>query len=279
MPSNHLILSHPLLLLLSIFPSIGVFSNESALHIRWPKYWSFSFSISPSNGYTGLISFRMDWFDLLAVPKTQGTTPSFHKSQVQTWPCISWTLTLTPHPSPRLSPALLPPKEEASRLLPSPRSPASVFLSEQWSPSSERQGVQETGWQPNGTFCQLADMPGIPIHLTQPDHGSTFIIENRGPLGGPPLPPGPPLLVGVMVLGQQGGSKRATTNWCQSYMWAIRDAWGNVSSSCKRALSWWLTLKKIMFNWRIIASEYCVSFCHSSTWIHIAHSWFEVKLS
>ena len=67
MPSNHLILCHPLLLPPSIFPSIKVFSNESALHIRWPKYWSFSFSISPSNKYSGLISFRMDWLDLLAV--------------------------------------------------------------------------------------------------------------------------------------------------------------------------------------------------------------------
>ena len=64
MPSNHLILCHPLLLLPSIFPSIRVFSNESALHIRWPKYWSFSFNISPSNECSGLISFRMDWFDL-----------------------------------------------------------------------------------------------------------------------------------------------------------------------------------------------------------------------
>ena len=76
MPSNHLILCHPLLLLvLSIFPSIfpRVFSNESVLCIRWPKYWSFSFSISPSNEYSGLISFRMDWFDLLAV---QGTLKS-----------------------------------------------------------------------------------------------------------------------------------------------------------------------------------------------------------
>ena len=70
MPSNHLILCHPLLLLPSIFPSIGVFSNESALHIRWPKYWSFSISISPSNEHPGLISSRMDWSDLLAV---QGT--------------------------------------------------------------------------------------------------------------------------------------------------------------------------------------------------------------
>ena len=67
MPSNHLILCHPLLLPPSVFPSIRVFSNESALRIRWPKYWSFSFSISPSSGYSGLIFFRMDWFDLLVV--------------------------------------------------------------------------------------------------------------------------------------------------------------------------------------------------------------------
>ena len=67
MPSNHLILRHPLLLLPSIFPSIRVFSNESALHIRWPKYLSCSFNISPSNDYSELISFRIDWFDLLAV--------------------------------------------------------------------------------------------------------------------------------------------------------------------------------------------------------------------
>ena len=79
MPSNHLILCHPLLLPPSIFPSIRVFSNELALHIRWPKYWSFSFSINPSNEYSGLISFRMDWLDLLAV---QGTLRSLlqHRS-------------------------------------------------------------------------------------------------------------------------------------------------------------------------------------------------------
>ena len=73
MPSNHFILCHPLLLLPSIFPSIRVFSNESALHIRWPKYWSFSFSISPSNEHPELISFTIDWLDLLAV---QGTLKS-----------------------------------------------------------------------------------------------------------------------------------------------------------------------------------------------------------
>ena len=73
MLSNHLILCHPLLLLPSIFPSIRVFSNESVLHIRWPKYWSFSFSISLSNEYSGLISFRMDWFELLAVQGTLKT--------------------------------------------------------------------------------------------------------------------------------------------------------------------------------------------------------------
>ena len=70
MPSNHLILCHPLLLPPSILPSIRVFSNESALHITWPKYWSFSFSLSPSNEYSELISFRMDWLDLLAVQET-----------------------------------------------------------------------------------------------------------------------------------------------------------------------------------------------------------------
>ena len=74
MPSNHLILCHPLLLPPSIFLGIRVFSKESVLHIRWPKYWSFSFSISPSNKYSGLISFRIDWLDLLAV---QGTLKSF----------------------------------------------------------------------------------------------------------------------------------------------------------------------------------------------------------
>ena len=77
MPSKHLILCHPLLLL-SIFPSIRVFSNESVLHIRWPKYWSFSFSISPSNEYSGLTSFRMGWLDLLAV---QGTLKSLLQHQ------------------------------------------------------------------------------------------------------------------------------------------------------------------------------------------------------
>ena len=75
MPSNHLVLCHPLLLP-SIFPSIRVFSNESVLHIRWPKYWSFSFSISPYNEYSGLITFRIDWFDLLAVQGTQESSPT-----------------------------------------------------------------------------------------------------------------------------------------------------------------------------------------------------------
>ena len=81
MPSNHLNLCHPLLLLPSIFPSIGVFSNESVLHIRWPKYWSFSFCISSSNEYSGLISFRMDWFDLLAVQGTLKSLLQHHSSK------------------------------------------------------------------------------------------------------------------------------------------------------------------------------------------------------
>ena len=81
MPSNHLILYRPLLLLPSIFPSIRVFSNESVLPIRWPKYWSFSFSISPFNGYSGLISFRKDWLDLLAVQGTLKSLLQHHSSK------------------------------------------------------------------------------------------------------------------------------------------------------------------------------------------------------
>ena len=81
MPSNHLILCHPLLLLPSIFPNIGIFSNESVLHIRWPKYWSFSFSISPSSEYSGLTSFRIDWLNLLAVQGTLKSLLQHHSSK------------------------------------------------------------------------------------------------------------------------------------------------------------------------------------------------------
>ena len=86
MPSNHLILCRPLLLLPSIFPSIRVFSKESAFHIRWPKYWSFSFNISPSNEHPGLISFRMDWLDLLSVQGTLKSLLQHHSSK----PSILW---------------------------------------------------------------------------------------------------------------------------------------------------------------------------------------------
>ena len=81
MPSNHLTLCHPLLLLPSIFPSIRVFSNESALRIWWPKYWSFSFTISPSNEHPGLVSYRMDWLDLLAVQQTLKSLHQYHSSE------------------------------------------------------------------------------------------------------------------------------------------------------------------------------------------------------
>ena len=81
MPSNNLILCRPLLLLPSIFPSIRVFANESVLHIRWPKYWSFSFSISPSNVHSGLITFRMDWLDLLAIQGTLKSHLQHHSSK------------------------------------------------------------------------------------------------------------------------------------------------------------------------------------------------------
>ena len=81
MPSNHLTIRCPLLLLSSIFPSLRIFSNESVLHIRWPKFWSFSFSISPSNEYSGLIFFSMDWLDLLAVQGTLKSLPQHHSSE------------------------------------------------------------------------------------------------------------------------------------------------------------------------------------------------------
>ena len=90
MPSNHLILCRPLLLLPSIFPSIRVFSNESALRIRGPKYWSFSFNISPSNEYSGLISFRMDWMDLLAVQGTLKSLLQHHSSRASILQCSAF---------------------------------------------------------------------------------------------------------------------------------------------------------------------------------------------
>ena len=90
MSSNHLILCHPLLLLPSIFPSIRIFSSELALHIRWPKYWSISFSISPSNAYSGLISFRIDWFDLFAVQRTLKSLFQNHNSKASILQCSAF---------------------------------------------------------------------------------------------------------------------------------------------------------------------------------------------
>ena len=97
MPSNHLVLC-PLLLLPSIFPSIRVFSNESALHIRWPKYWSFSFNISPSNEHSGLISFRMDWVDLLEVQGTLKSLLQHHSSKASILWCTAFSIVQLPHP-------------------------------------------------------------------------------------------------------------------------------------------------------------------------------------
>ena len=97
-PSNHLILCRPLLLLPSIFPSIRVFSNESVLHIRWPKYWSFSFSISPSKEHPGLISFRMDWLDLLAVQVTLKSLLQHHSSKASIVRCSAFFIVQLSHP-------------------------------------------------------------------------------------------------------------------------------------------------------------------------------------
>ena len=97
MPSNHLILCRPLLLLPSIFPSIRVFSNESPLHIRWPKYWSFSFSINPSNEYSGLISFRMDWLDFLEVQGTFKSLLQHHSSKASILQCSAFFIVQLSH--------------------------------------------------------------------------------------------------------------------------------------------------------------------------------------
>ena len=97
-PSNHLILCHPFLLPPSIFPSIRVFSKESVLCIRWPKYWSFSFSIIPSNEYSGLISFRMDWFDLLSVQGTLKSLLQHHSSKTSILQCSAFFIAQLSHP-------------------------------------------------------------------------------------------------------------------------------------------------------------------------------------
>jgi len=113
MPSNHLILYHPLLLLPSIFPSIRVFSNDSALCIRWPEYWSFSFNISPSNEHSGLIFFRMDWLDLLAVQGTLKSLLQHHslKASILQHSAFLWRRQWHP------TPVLLPGKSHGQRSL------------------------------------------------------------------------------------------------------------------------------------------------------------------
>ena len=98
MPSNHLILCRPLLLLPSIFPSFRVFSNESALHIRWPKYWSFSFNVSPCNEHPRLISFRMEWLDLLAVHGTLKSLLQHHSSKASILQCSAFFIIQLSHP-------------------------------------------------------------------------------------------------------------------------------------------------------------------------------------
>ena len=99
MPSNHLILCRPLLLVPSIFPSIRVFSNESVLRIRWPKYWSFSFRISPSNEYSGLISFRMDWLNLLAIQGTLKSLLQYHSLKASILRCSDFFIVQLSHPN------------------------------------------------------------------------------------------------------------------------------------------------------------------------------------
>ena len=99
MPSNHIILCHPLLLPASVFPSIRDFSDESVVRIRWPKYWNFSFSISPSNEYSGLVSFRMEWLDLLAVQGTLNSLLQHHSSKASILQCSAFFIVQLSHPS------------------------------------------------------------------------------------------------------------------------------------------------------------------------------------
>ena len=98
MPSNHLILCHPLLLLPSIFPSIRIFSSESVLCIRWPEYWNFRFSLSPFTEYSGLISFRMDWFDQIAVQRTLKSLLQHHSAKASILPCSAFFTVQLSHP-------------------------------------------------------------------------------------------------------------------------------------------------------------------------------------
>ena len=121
MPSNHLILYRPLLLPPSIFPSISIFSNEAALPIRWPKYWSFSFNISPSNEHSGLISFRVDWLDLLVVQGTLKSLLQHHSSKASILQCSAFFIAQLSHPYWRRqwhpTPILLPGKSHGRRSL------------------------------------------------------------------------------------------------------------------------------------------------------------------
>ena len=117
MPSTYLILCLPLLLLPSIFPSIRVFSNESTLGIRWPKYWSFSFSISPSTEYSGLIRLRMDWLDLLAVQGTLKSLLQHHSSKASILRCLAFFIVKLSHPSIRVFSKESVPLHQVAKLL------------------------------------------------------------------------------------------------------------------------------------------------------------------
>ena len=178
MPSNHLILCHPLLLLPSIFPSIRVFSKESVLCIRWPKYWTFSFSISPSNEYSGLISFRTDWLDLLAVQGTLKSLFQHHssKASILRRSAFSWSgdiLSGTPTAKPAFPAQPDPPPEGAhtctsciaahparvgnrpGRL---PSSPAGLLGV--WRPLSTVKYEPEDSWPFGGVQCSVRPQAG-----------------------------------------------------------------------------------------------------------------------
>ena len=155
MPSSHFILCHPLLLLPSIFPSIRVFSSESVFRIRWPKYWSFSFNISPSNEHPGLISFRMDWLDLLAVQGNPKSLLQYHSSKASILWCSAFFVVQLSHPYMTNGKTI----------------PLTQFSSVQFSSVS----------QSCPTLCDPMNRstPGLPVHHQLPEFTQTHVHQVR----------------------------------------------------------------------------------------------------
>ena len=173
MPSNHLILCHPLLLLPSIFPSIRVFSNELTLHIRWPKYWSFSFSISPSYEYSGLISFRIDWLDLLAIQGTRKSLLQHHSSKAPVFRHSAFLIAQLSHPYMTTGKTIAltrrwncypSPNVVGGSEGPIPEVSSSFWCHSVWLPSNTEDGISGNETVPT-EGCQVSDSADYSAHL------------------------------------------------------------------------------------------------------------------